>query len=244
MDKLTVATPLALEARTCTCGTPILPYVIDEAHTFWATKCEACIKQEDEDFAAEQKQAEKVVRLGYQARYADSDFDNLHDPKPAEYILEAVRMYATEISSETEPSGRGLYLWGPNGTGKTHLAVAVARTCKYAVFCNTLHLFDALKESYATGDPCHIFEAARWAKLLVLDDLGSERPTGWVQERLYALLNTRWDEMLPTVFTSNYAPRELEQIIGARSASRVLGTCLTIEINGPDHRRFTCAAVN
>lgn len=237
------APPPQTEERICVCGTPIRPYVIDEAHTFWASKCEACIRKEDEEIAA-MKKAENVIPLGYQARYANSDFDNLQDPKPPEHVLEAVRFYAMEIASEVEPSGRGLYLWGPNGTGKTHLAVAVARTCKHAIFCNTLHLFDALKESYTTGESCRIFEASRWARLLILDDLGSERPTGWVQERLYALLNTRWDEMLPTVFTSNYSPRELENIIGTRSASRVLGTCLTINIDGPDHRRITCAAVS
>ena len=237
----TAVIPVSTEERQCKCGTPILPYVIGEL-SYYATMCEACIEQADIEYE-QAKQEENVVQLGYQRRYLGSDFDNLHEPKPAEHIIEAIRMYALEISSETEPSGRGLYLWGPNGTGKTHLGVAVARACKQAMFVNTCHLFDALKESYTTKEPCRVFEQARWAKLLILDDLGSERPSGWVQERLYALLNTRWDEMLPTVFTSNYPPKELDSILGARSASRVLGTCLTINIDGPDHRRFSCAAV-
>jgi hypothetical protein len=49
--------------------------------------------------------------------------------------------------------------------------------------------------------------------------------------------------MLPTVVTSNVDPKKLEEIIGPRSTSRVLGTCLTIKIGGPDHRRFDCVAV-
>jgi DNA replication protein DnaC len=122
--------------------------------------------------------------------------------------------------------------------------VAVAKAFGHSLFVNTLFLFDELKNSYADKTRCDVFETARFARLLVLDDLGSERPTGWVQERLYALLNTRWDEMLPTVYTSNFDPMALEGVIGSRSASRVLGTCLTINVDGPDHRRFTCAAVN
>jgi len=238
---ITVELPQSTEQRTCACGTPILPYIIGD-HTFYATSCVACLdKMSDEEEQA--KQDAKLVSLGLHRRYRNSSFENLHDPKPAEHVIEAVRMYTMEIAKETEPSGRGLYLWGPNGTGKTHLAIAAAKTFGHSLIVNTLFLFDALKTSYNTNEPCDVFEAARWSKFLILDDLGSERPTGWVQERLYALLNTRWDEMLSTVFTSNFAPDKIEDIIGARSASRVLGTCLTIKVDGPDHRRFTCAAM-
>jgi DNA replication protein DnaC len=233
--------PQSTEQRTCACGTPIDPYRLGEL-TYYATSCVACLAKMKEREQQEKEDA-KLVSLGLQRRYRGSNFENLHDPKPSEQVIEAIRMYAIEITNEAEPSGRGLYLWGPNGTGKTHLAVAAAKTFGHSLFVNTLYLFDALKTSYQTNEPCDVFEAARYAKFLILDDLGSERPTGWVQERLYALLNTRWDEMLSTVFTSNFAPDKIEDIIGARSASRVLGTCLTIEVDGPDHRRFSCAAV-
>lgn len=236
-----VSIPTSIE-HECRCGESILPYIIGKK-TFYASFCPDCIEKNDALFE-EEKQREKQAHLGYQKRYRNADFDNLHDPKPPEHIIEAVRLYALEMASEVESSGQGLYLWGPNGTGKTHLAVAITRTVKGSTFLNTLQLFDALKESYATKEPCKVFEQARWCKLLVLDDIGSERPSGWIQERLYALLNTRWDEMLPTVFTSNYSPKNLERHIDEdipRSASRILANCISIEIDGPDHRRFACA---
>ena len=234
----TVAKPASIE---CACGNPILPYVIGD-HEFTARKCPACIDSEQQQEAKDKKEG-KLLRLGLQRRYLDSDFDNLHDPKPSPQVIDACRIFAQTLKTEKKPTGKGIYLWGPNGTGKTHLAVAITRHYGHALFVNTLALFDAIKVCYTTGEPCDIYEACKYAELLILDDLGSERPTDWVQERLYALLSARWDEMLSTVVTSNCDPRNLSVIIGQRSAARVLGSCLTILVDGPDHRLFASAAI-
>lgn len=233
--------PALPESRTCECGNPIHPYNIGDLH-YYATFCPDCVLTRDAEEAKE-KLADNIVHLGFQRRYEGSDFDNLHDPKPSEGVIDACRVFAEELRSEEEPSGKGLYLWGPNGTGKTHLAVAITRHYGHSLFVNTLRLFDALKESYTTGVSCEVFESARRARLLVLDDLGSERPSDWVRERLYALLSTRWDEMLSTVVTSNLDPRILPETIGHRSASRVLGSSLQLKVDGPDHRLFGTAAI-
>lgn len=236
------ATPDAPEqTRTCACGQTYRAYELS-GHSYWASACPDCIARADQD-KEQEKYEDNLVRLGYQRRYFFSDFDNLHDPKPSESVIEACRLYAEELKAETEPTGRGLYLWGPNGTGKTHLAVAITRHFGHSLFVNTVHLFDALKDSYALKERCEIFDAARHVKLLVLDDLGSERPSGWVQERFYSLLSSRWDEMLHTVVTSNVSPRDLKTIIGPSAASRVLGSCLTLHVDGPDHRLFASAAI-
>lgn len=75
-------------------------------------------------------------------------------------------------------------------------------------------------------------------ELLILDDLGSERPTEWTAERLYALVNRRWLEERPTIVTSNLASGELQQAVGPRVYSRLVGNgSVGIGLSGPDRRR-------
>lgn len=230
------------ETHTCECGQQFGPYKLGDKD-YWPRACPACIIKINEEERLEEETG-KLLRLGFQRRYLDADFDNLHDPKPSEAVIEACRSYAETLRTQTEPDGRGIYLWGPNGTGKTHLAVAITRHAYgHSLFVNTVRLFDELKRSYTTDSVCEIFEAARGARLLILDDLGSERPSDWVQERLYALLSHRWDEMLSTVVTSNIRPQDLTKIVGARSASRVLGSSLQLPVDGPDHRLFGAVAI-
>jgi hypothetical protein len=71
----------------CSCGQEIPPYVIGD-HSYQAKWCPACIDVQE---AEEKRISEegKLVRLGFQRRYANSDFDNLHDPKPSPAVIEA-----------------------------------------------------------------------------------------------------------------------------------------------------------
>ncbi len=117
---------------------------------------------------------------------------------------------AAKIFAE-HPSG-WLYLAGPTGVGKTHLAAAIISECikqdRSVLFRFIPDLLDELRRSYGSGSEKSFdraFSQVRDAALLVLDDLGTEASTSWAEEKLYQLIVHRHDAMLPTVFTSRIA---------------------------------------
>lgn len=139
-----------------------------------------------------------------------------------------------------DPRGRNLVVLGPVGVGKTHAAYAALRgqvvdrgmaLARWSV----VDLLDALRPSndHAPVAWEHVANVDR----LLLDDVGAEKPTEWTSERIYALLNARWEEELPTVATSNLAPTALAAHLGERAFSRLVGGAVVVELNGPDRRR-------
>jgi DNA replication protein DnaC len=73
--------------------------------------------------------------------------------------------------------------------------------------------------------------------VLILDDLGSERPTEWVREKLNMIINFRNIRGLKTIYTSNFAPEELQNRLDERITSRILQQCEVIHLTGADRRR-------
>jgi DNA replication protein DnaC len=137
-----------------------------------------------------------------------------------------------------EPRGRNLVLLGPVGTGKTHAAVAAVRALHdrgdEVVFLPVVELLDQLRP----GGPEHALSEYAHADVLVLDDLGAERPTEWTGERLYALINRRWLEERPTVATTNLDPDPLRTALGERVFSRLVGNdAVVLRLAGKDRRR-------
>ncbi len=129
--------------------------------------------------------------------------------------------------------GKGLLFYGRSGSGKTHLACAVANALKTkhrVAFAYVPSLLDQLR---AQEVDLHRLLSA---DLLVLDDLGSERPTDWSLEKLLIIVDGRLNEYRPTVFTTNYPLEELEKRLGMRLASRIIGTNLRILVQGNDYR--------
>jgi len=144
---------------------------------------------------------------------------------------------------ENQEAGKGLYFCGGVGTGKTHLAVAVMNEIIQtkrvpSLFVTVPELLDNIRGTY--NDPGRNLDewmdAVKNADLLVLDDLGSERPTEWVQERLFVIVNHRYREALPTIFTSNTGPKDLAVQLGERTASRMISMCEWISLEGEDYR--------
>ncbi|MEE8526099.1 MAG: ATP-binding protein, partial [Thermoanaerobaculia bacterium] len=106
----------------------------------------------------------------------------------------------------------GLILIGPPGIGKTHLAVAVLIELierynlrgRFVDFTSLLHQIQSTFDSGSPESKHHVLDPVIKAEVLVLDELGSQKPTDWVKDTLYLIMNTRYTERRPTLFTSNY----------------------------------------
>jgi DNA replication protein DnaC len=147
---------------------------------------------------------------------------------------------------------RGLLLRGRNGVGKTHLAVAIlkeaVRSGGRGFFYETRELLKLVRDSYASDGEISEMDVLRPvldADLLVLDDLGAEKTSEWVQETLGLVVNTRYSEQRATIFTTNLrnstALDDLQSLrvqLGERTRSRLLEMCHDIELDGPDVRDY------
>jgi DNA replication protein DnaC len=154
------------------------------------------------------------------------------DRRPARSTPEAARNAAVAFAerpdrSENErvdaPRTEWLILGGTHGTGKTHLAAAIANARieagREAVFIVVPDLLDRLRAAYSPNSEVtydELFESARAAELLVLDDLGAQSSTAWAQEKLYQILNERYNRRLPTVITSNLRLDDMELRLRSR----------------------------
>jgi DNA replication protein DnaC len=152
--------------------------------------------------------------------------------------LAAARDAAREFAAA--PSG-WLVLHGGFGCGKTHLAAAVvnevARRGGAGVVVVVPDLLDHLRGGYGAGEPDEYeerFEAVRDAPLLVLDDLGAQSPTQWASEKLFQLLNHRYNAELPTVITTNQELESLDDRLRSRLGH--FGLVRIVEIEAIDYR--------
>lgn len=135
-----------------------------------------------------------------------------------------------------------LVLQGGFGCGKTHLAAAIAnyrlQRGHPVLFVVVPDLLDHLRATYrptseATYD--ERFEQVRTAPLLILDDLGTQSTTPWAQEKLYQIINYRYNARLPTVITTNHELEEIDLRLRSRLVDPQLATL--VYIRAPDYRR-------
>ena len=149
---------------------------------------------------------------------------------------------AYELAREYAEQPQGwLILTGGYGCGKTHLAAAIANYCveqgRPTLFVVVPDLLDHLRAAFRPDSPVTYdqrFEMVRTAPLLILDDLGAQSTTPWAQEKLYQILNYRYNAQLPTVITTNHRLEEIDPRFLSRMTDPDL--CQIYIIEAPDFR--------
>jgi DNA replication protein DnaC len=180
--------------------------------------------------------ASELARLSNLDSVRDKTFTSLNPFIPGlREVVPQVRTYAHR------PAG-WLTLLGPYGVGKTHLAAAIANEAldreERVLFAVVPDLLDHLRATFGPQSKVAYderFELVRSVPLLILDDLGTESATPWAREKLYQLINHRYNYRLATVVTTNLKPEAIEPRIYSRLCDPACGVILTIVAQ--DHRR-------
>jgi DNA replication protein DnaC len=230
-------------------------YIIDDPESIQPgvlhiCKCTAKRQEQRRQEQAAAFAAHLAEELGGQL--ADCTFGNFDTEWPAEdkhrKVLRAASAFASAYAQQ--PSG-WLLLHGKNfgycGTGKSHLAAAIASRARKdgreVAYATMPDLFGYILSDWNKAEAR--IEALSTVSLLVMDDMGQEHVSGngvrQFQEKIFRILNTRSRKQLPTVFTSNYTLDELERLEHYSPAivSRLAGECQRriIPMLLPDYRR-------
>jgi len=187
------------------------------------------------------------------SRYQHCELDNFDKWSPT---TEIARVAAEKFVSEypmAQPFG--LLFMGPQGIGKTHLAVGIIKKLIRqksipCLFCTFPELLKEIQNSYnpnTQSSEMTILEPILDTQVLVLDELGAQKPSDWVRDQVAYVLNYRYNENKVTIITTNFMDHATEgskpavtdslaQRIGDRIRSRLFEMCKDIKMDGKDFR--------
>lgn len=236
---------------------------IRSSSSYEQCNCQGAVKRREEDRLAEEArkkaEAERAYRLKLAdmiaesrlgRRFRDRTFETFRVTAKNRGAYEMARQYAADFSRHRH-EGTGLVFSGGCGTGKTHLAAAICHEVikqnYQPIFGTMIDLLDRIKATYADGQGSEERIIQRYATcdLLVIDDLGKERPTEWAAEKLYYIANARYGDYLPVVITTNYAVDKLrrrltigDNVEAAEAVvSRIYEICAGVLCNWEDYRK-------
>ena len=172
---------------------------------------------------------------------------------PKRYLSARRSQIADSTWHDVQPflAGESLYLWGPTGSGKTHLAVAlmredwIAKPSQRPTFVKVPPMLLEIREVFSVSSERSstdsrsersIIDRYATADLLILDDVGTEKISDWAIQTLAVIVDKRYSEMRRTLVTSNLSLEELSDRIGDRTAARLAGMSVLAQLSGTDRR--------
>jgi DNA replication protein DnaC len=166
------------------------------------------------------------------AKYRGVSFERPPVTEIEPMVVRVIRSFTEDLEANLE-AGRGLWLMGDTGTGKTTLAMLVSKAALAAGRSVAIYslpkLLARIRRTYDAepGQDSYLalFEQLTSVDLLHIDDLGAEKRSDWVLEQLYALVNERYEAQRSILVTTNLDEAALEEQIGPRTVSRLVEIC-------------------
>jgi DNA replication protein DnaC len=174
-------------------------------------------------------------------RFSDSTFDKFKPIPGTEKALDLCKSYADSFPSYGPDA---LLIWGEYGNGKSHLAAAVAHTVQSkghtVVFQTMPELLERIRETFNDRKNKEtekdIMYALQNCELMVLDDIGAEKVSDWVQDVLFRIVDGRYRQKKPILYTTNLKPGDLKDRVGPRIYDRMMETSILVQNTGTSYR--------
>ena len=197
--------------------------------------------RKDRGISLKKKIKDIKIYSGIGKRFLDKTFSNyIGNNKAKEICQQWAKNYKENLIS-----GKGLFLTGSVGTGKTHLIAAIidyiARIKKrtnlnWIIYSTATSLLNEIRVSYNENKFENTINNFKKCDLLIIDDLGAEKTTDWVLDIFFEIIDFRYSEMKPVIIATNLTDTEIKQKLDERIMSRIYEMCKGIKLTGKDFR--------